>query len=85
MARLHFKGGNKRWLHHISFACERLPDPGTRFGAGSAEAGILVDVVQVRPHRAEALAVLSDSAAASRLGDGAAGALSDIQVISRFS
>ena len=81
IARLHFKGGNKRWLHHISFACERLPSPGARI----ADTGILVNAVQVRAHRAEALAVLSDAAAASHLGNPAGDALSDIQVISRFS
>lgn len=81
IARLHFKGGNKRWLHHISFACERLPSPGARI----ADSGILVNAVQVRAHRAEALAVLSDAAATSDVGNVGGEALSDIQVISRFS
>jgi folate-binding protein YgfZ len=81
IARLHFKGGNKRWLHHISFTSERLPSPGARI----ADTGILVNAVRVRAHCAEALAVLSDMAAASRLGNPGDDALSDIQVISRFS
>ncbi len=81
IARLHFKGGNKRWLHHISFAFEGLPAAGTRIG----ETGILVNAVQVRPHRAEALAVLGEAAAASPFGNPGDAALSDIQVISRFS
>ncbi|MBS0591562.1 MAG: folate-binding protein YgfZ [Proteobacteria bacterium] len=28
VARLHFRGGNKRWLHRIAFHAERLPAPG---------------------------------------------------------
>ena len=81
IARLHFKGGNKRWLHHVSFACERLPCPGARI----ADTGMLVNALLVRAHRAEALAVLTDAAAASDAGNVAGEALSDIQVISRFS
>ena len=85
MARLHFKGGNKRWLYHVGFACDALPPPGTRIGSETGDAATLVDAVLTRPHRAEGLAVLSDAAAAGRLGDSATAALSDIQVISRFS
>lgn len=29
VARLHFKGGNKRWLHRIDFTAESLPTPGS--------------------------------------------------------
>ena len=84
IARLHFKGGNKRWLYRIGFACDRLPDPGTRLAAENGEGGIVVNAAFAQPHRAEALAVLSDAAAAGPLTD-AAGALHDIQVVSRFS
>lgn len=84
MARLHFKGGNKRWLYRITFGCERLPEPGTRLTTERADGAIVVTAAFAQTHRAEALAVLSDGAASGRLTDGA-GALYDIQVISRFA
>lgn len=84
MARLHFKGGNKRWLHHITFACAALPAPGTRLRTAAAEPAIVIDSAFAQPQRAEALAVLGDSAAAGPVA-GEAGALHDIQVVSRFA
>jgi folate-binding protein YgfZ len=34
VARLHFKGGNKRWLQRIAFDADALPTPGTPLGSG---------------------------------------------------
>ena len=28
VARLHFKGGNKRWLHQLAFSADVMPEPG---------------------------------------------------------
>jgi folate-binding protein YgfZ len=85
MARLHFKGGNKRALYRIACGCERLPAAGARLVCDGSEAGIVVNAVLTASHRAEALAVLSETAAQARLTDGVAAALYDIQVISRFT
>jgi tRNA-modifying protein YgfZ len=83
MARLHFKGGNKRGLYRIGFACDVLPAAGTPIAVAGTEIGVVVDSVWTSGTRAEALASLADSAAAaSTLGD--SGPLHDIQVISRF-
>jgi folate-binding protein YgfZ len=82
MARLHFKGGNKRGLAHVAFDTDTLPAPGTAF-AGGADAGLLLDSVFVSPGRAEGLAVLPLAAAeGQRLADTAGTA---IQVVSRFA
>ncbi|HEY8010440.1 MAG TPA: folate-binding protein [Rudaea sp.] len=35
VARLHYKGGNKRWLHNIAFNSDSLPAPGTALGVRS--------------------------------------------------
>jgi len=39
VARLHFKGGNKRWLHRIEFSADRLPDPATQLDPFADTAG----------------------------------------------
>jgi folate-binding protein YgfZ len=85
MARLHFKGGNKRWLYRIACGCEKLPAPGSKLKSDDAESGIIVNATLTASHRAEALAVLSDTAAAGRLCGENLAALYDVQVISRFS
>ena len=85
MARLHFKGGNKRALYRIACSCEQLPAAGARLESDGGEAGIVVNAVLTTPHRAEALAVLSEASAHARLTAGVAGTLYDIQVISRFT
>jgi hypothetical protein len=35
VARMHFKGGNKRWLHRVEFTADRLPEPATPLQVGS--------------------------------------------------
>ncbi len=39
VARLHFKGGNKRWLHRIAFRSDVLPAPGMPLGADNDAPG----------------------------------------------
>lgn len=54
VARLHFKGGNKRHLHRIEFKATRLPEPGTPLG----NVGLIVCSARIDGERAAALAVL---------------------------
>src|SRR5579863_3725304 len=62
VARLHFKGGNKRWLHRIVFRSDALPVPGTSLGAdedANGEArGLIVCSAWTAPGAGAALAVL---------------------------
>jgi folate-binding protein YgfZ len=86
MARLHFKGGNKRGLYRIACGTPAPPEPGTelRRADPDAEAGtILISATTAAAH-AEALATLIDDAAGLPLR-AAATPLQDIEVISRFS
>ena len=83
MARLHFKGGNKRGLYRIEFACDVLPCAGTELTCAGAEAGLVVNAAWSSGPRAEALATLTGTAA-SALALASSEALRDIHVISRF-
>jgi len=80
IARLHFKGGNKRGLYRLSFGCEHLPAPATPLRTDGTETGLLIQSAWIAPGHAEALAVLGDISPS-----GAAEALRDIQVVSRFT
>jgi folate-binding Fe-S cluster repair protein YgfZ len=86
MARLHFKGGNKRGLYRIAVSTPALPQAGTelRRSDPDAEAGTIVTLAATGASQAEALAVLIDDAARSPLR-ATIPAPPDIQVISRFS
>lgn len=65
VARLHFKGGNKRRLHRITFAAAALPAPGAHAGGGGDEAGqLIVCSAWSGPDTAVALAVAGENAAA---------------------
>lgn len=88
MARLHFKGGNKRGLYRIQLRGDVLPAPGTRLlgttRTPATEVGLTVMAAWTEVGHAEALAVL--------LADGAAGGLraetgllEDIKVVSGFA
>lgn len=69
MARLHFKGGNKRSLYRLRWPGNAVSAPGTllRDSAGT-EAGVIVTAARdVEAGYVEALASLSDSAADSPL------------------
>ncbi len=59
VARMHFKGGNKRWLHRIEFSADGLPAAGALLDAGpDMPPGELLNAAWVAPQRGVALAVL---------------------------
>jgi folate-binding protein YgfZ len=59
VARLHFKGGNKRWLHRIDFTADALPPIGTTLDTGAGtQGGELLNAAWTSPLRGTALAVL---------------------------
>ncbi|MBS0582791.1 MAG: folate-binding protein YgfZ [Proteobacteria bacterium] len=60
VARLHFKGGNKRRLHRIAFEATQLPGPGASFGNEGGESGLIVCAAWSAPGTGAALAVLVD-------------------------
>lgn len=73
VARLHFKGGNKRWLYHVAFDAASLPVPGTPLGGPDGIAGELVAAAWDGQPAAIGLAVLPHVAPGSRLtSEGAA-------------
>jgi folate-binding protein YgfZ len=86
MARLHFKGGNKRGLYRIQFDCESLPAPGAALFAGDAtnDVGIFVMTAWETGNRAEALVSLADTTTAGALRSDAVTVL-NIKVISGFT
>jgi folate-binding protein YgfZ len=61
VARLHFRGGHKRHLHHVSLS--RPASAGDRLCRDGREIGCLLDVITATDHT-EALAVLSDAVVA---------------------
>jgi len=65
VARLHFKGGNKRWLHRIEFDAAALPAPGTSLGAHGGDEtqahGLIVCSAWTGQGSGAALAVLSET------------------------
>lgn len=61
VARLHFKGGNKRWLYRITFPAAKLPEPGARLGENSEEAGLIVCSAWADSNTAIALAVAGEN------------------------
>ncbi|MDR3386238.1 MAG: folate-binding protein [Rudaea sp.] len=67
MARLHFKGGNKRGLYRLQLDRMALPAPGTPLFGNNQEAGAVVMSAWSGAGHAEALAVLADTAAAASL------------------
>lgn len=59
VARLHFKGGNKRWLQRLAFDAAELPAAGMALTVGDgAAAGELLRSAWTEPGRGLALAVL---------------------------
>jgi len=62
VARLHFKGGNKRHLHRIEFKAARLPEPGTQLGEG----GLIVCSARIDRELTAALAVFDERAVGTR-------------------
>ena len=68
VARMHFKGGNKLWLHLFEFTADRLPEPATplQVGSGSPPGELLNAAWQSRPSGI-ALAVLPNLASGTVL------------------
>jgi len=60
VARLYFKGGNKRWLHRVEFSAAELPPPGTALGT-DAESGELLNAVWTAAQHGLGLAILPDA------------------------
>jgi tRNA-modifying protein YgfZ len=92
MARLHFKGGNKRGLCQLQIRCEALPPPGATIDLvnggivdpPSADTGIVLSAAWREQGLAEALAVIPDTAAKEAMNSGNS-ATQDVNVISRFT
>jgi folate-binding protein YgfZ len=86
MARLHFKGGNKRGLYRIQFDCEALPAAGTELFPDDAAAasGTIVTAAWAAGNRAEALVALADTAATGTLRSEHA-TMANIKVVSGFA
>ncbi|MBU6199038.1 MAG: folate-binding protein [Xanthomonadaceae bacterium] len=87
VARLHFKGGNKRSLYRLCWrGGDALPRPGTPLrDDNAAEAGLIVMAARaIEDGHLEALATLSDAAADAplQLESSAAGS---VEVIQRFA
>lgn len=62
VARLHFKGGNKRWPYRLEFAAAQLPSPGTALVAQPESPGELVCSAWTGDGLGVALAVLAEVA-----------------------
>ena len=87
MARLHFKGGNKRGLYRLEFHADALPPPATALYLQDAAAvesvGVVVMSAWSAQGRAEALAVLAETPIDTTLRSADAAA-HEIKVVSRF-
>ena len=66
VARLYFKGGNKRWLHRVEFSATELPPPGTALGT-EAESGELLNTAWTAAPHGLGLAVLPDASVGKSL------------------
>jgi tRNA-modifying protein YgfZ len=81
VARLHFKGGNKRWLHRIEFAATQLPQPGASLPADSENAALVICAAWRLPSESAAtssgnacaLVAMRDGVDARQISDDAAG------------
>lgn len=84
MARLHFKGGNKRSLYRIRTSSAAPVEAGTvlREAEGGGEAGVVVASAHAEDGSVEALASLSDAKAAAQLSIDGHG---QIVVLRRFA
>jgi len=67
VARLHFKGGNKRGLYRIGYCAAALPAPGTEVTTdGSRQGGTVIQAAWREPGSIAALAVLHDDAVGAK-------------------
>lgn len=79
VARVHFKGGNKRQLHMVEFAAQQSPAAGTAIYAGtddSQPAGVLLQSASASSTQMLALAVLRQELADQPMHVAGAGAIS---------
>ena len=87
MARLHFKGGNKRGLYRLEFHADALPPSATALYLQDAAAvesvGVVVMSAWSAQSRVEALAVLAETPIDATLRS-ADTAVHEIKVVSRF-
>jgi len=60
VARLHFKGGNKRWLHRVTFSASSLPAPGTWLPAEGENAALVICAAWSEAGRGRALVIARD-------------------------
>jgi tRNA-modifying protein YgfZ len=68
VARLHFKGGNKRWLQRLVFDADAMPAPGMALASDTdPAAGELLRAAWTETGRGRALAVLTKLPAQARL------------------
>lgn len=59
VARLHFKGGNKRRLRRIAYSAETLPSPGSNLGEDDKESTLIVCSAWAGKQTAASLAVVN--------------------------
>jgi len=68
IARLHFKGGNRRWLHRLEFPSPHLPAPGLPLcGEGDVQIGEVLNAAWTDAAHGTALAVLPETPIGSLL------------------
>jgi folate-binding protein YgfZ len=85
MARLHFKGGNKRGLYRIELCCDALPAPGTALLATIKNpSGVVVMAAWTAVGHAEALVVFADATPVDAVLTDPRTA-TDIKVVSAFA
>jgi len=61
VARLHFKGGNKRQLRRVTYSTAELPEPGATIDMKNGESALIVCSAWASESTAAALAVTNDS------------------------
>jgi folate-binding protein YgfZ len=83
VARLHFKGGNKRWLYRVEFTGAELPQPGTALSGEVPDvAGELLNVVRTHASGGIGLAVLPEVAPGTPLCAAHASSATGFRVVS---
>jgi folate-binding protein YgfZ len=83
VARLHFKGGNKRWLYRLEFTGDELPPPGTALSAEAPDlAGELLNTARTQAAGGVGLAVLPEVAPGTSLRAMDGSSTADFRVVS---
>lgn len=82
VARLYFKGGNKRWLHRLEFVADQLPVPGMALaGSDGLTVGEVLQAAWTALPKGIALAALPELAPGVALA-GASTVVADFRVVS---